>query len=135
MVTSLKQKRGKVFRMYVKPKSKYKQRTKQENVRSIRSMEKLEVYWKHSNCSVRQKLIVYDSIIRTKLIYGMEGAQINDHIKKKRIDSFQLKGIRQIIKMKTTYGQQVSGEAKTNTNKKVMEEANARVQEEGSKKV
>ena len=45
--------------------------------------KKLEIFWKHSNCSTRQKIIVYDSIIRSKLIYGMEGAQINDHIKKK----------------------------------------------------
>ena len=36
--------------------------------------------------------------------------------------------------MKTTYGQLVCGENKTNTNKKVIEEANAIIKNEGSNK-
>jgi hypothetical protein len=52
--------------------------------------KKLETYWKHSDCSVKQKLIVYDAVIRTKLIYGLESVQVNDEMEKK-IDAFQLK--------------------------------------------
>ena len=88
----------------INQKSEHKYRNKQENIRSICNLEKLGELWKHSNCSTRQKLIVYDAVIRTKLIYGMASAQINDAVKNK-IDAFQIKGLRQILKMESTYAQ------------------------------
>ena len=80
-------------------------------------MEKTGRILENSNCSVRQKLIVYDAVVRTKLIYGMESAQINDAVKNK-IDAFQMKGLRQILKMESTYAQKILGvEKQTQTNK------------------
>jgi len=38
----------------------------------------------------------------SKLIYGLESVQVNDSLKHK-IDAFQLKGLRQILKLQTTY--------------------------------
>ena len=64
--------------------------------------KKLAEFWKHSDCSIKQKLVVYDAIIRTKLIYGFESVQVNDTLKSK-LDAFQLKGLRQILKIQTTY--------------------------------
>lgn len=81
-------------------------------------LKKLETYWKHSDCSVKQKLIVYDAVIRTKLIYGFESVQVNDEMKKK-IDVFQLKGLGQILNIQTTYAQQTAGRQRTNTNMRV----------------
>ncbi len=58
-------------------------------------MEKLEEFWKHTDTSLRFKLIVYDAVVRAKLIYGLESAQLNqDH--KRHIDTFQRKGLRKI---------------------------------------
>ena len=74
--------------------------------------KRLGEFWKHSDCSVCLKLGVYDAVIRAKLIYGLESAQINDSMKKK-LDAFQLKGLRQVLKMQTTYMN------RTNTNRAV----------------
>ena len=78
--------------------------------------------WKHSDCSAREKLIVYDAVIRSKLVYGLESVQINDDLKRK-MDAFQLKGLRQILKLTTTFGQQTQGLERTNTNEFVYSQA------------
>ena len=62
-------------------------------------------------------MITYDAVVRSKLIYGMEGAQINESVENK-IDAFQIKGLRQIMKMESTYAQLLLGKTKaTQTNK------------------
>ncbi len=38
--------------------------------------KKLDKFWKHSDCIVRHKLIVYDAIVRSKLMYGLESAHL-----------------------------------------------------------
>ena len=48
------------------------------------------------------KLGVYDAVIRSKLMYGLESAQVNDSLKYK-MDAFKLKGLRQISKVSSTY--------------------------------
>ena len=53
--------------------------------------KKLEMLWKHSDGSVKEKLIVYDAVVRSKLVYALESLQINDDLKRK-MDAFQLKG-------------------------------------------
>ena len=45
--------------------------------------KRLEVFWKHSDCTTRQKLIVYDAVIRSRLLYGLESVQINEDLIKK----------------------------------------------------
>ena len=58
-------------------------------------------YWRQSDCSVGFKLTVYDAVVRSKLMYGLESAQLSDSVRRK-LDSFQFKGLRKILKMKTT---------------------------------
>ena len=82
--------------------------------------KKLSEFWKHSDCDVRMKLCIYDAVIRTKLVYGLESVQVNDSLKTK-IDAFQLKGLRQILKMQTTYVNRL------NTNKEVFRRADEAV--------
>ena len=60
--------------------------------------------------------MVFNSIIRTKLIYGLESAQLNDSLKK-YIDTFHLKGLRKILGLKHTYIDRL------NTNEKIYREA------------
>ena len=85
------------------------------------------LFWRHSNCQAAFKLRVLDAVIRSKLVYGLETAQLNDsHLSK--LDVFQLKGLRKILRMQTTFVN------RANTNEKVYQEANDRLEQEGVKK-
>ena len=84
--------------------------------------KRLAEFWKHSDCSVAEKLVVYDAVVRSKLIYGLESVQVNDSLKSK-IDAFQLKGLRQILKIQTTFMN------RENTNDEVFRRANDKVNE------
>ena len=44
--------------------------------------EKLETLWKHSDCDAKTKIRIFDAVIRSKLMYGLESLQINDAQKK-----------------------------------------------------
>ena len=59
-----------------------------------------------------------DVVIRSKLVYGLEVVQIPDALKKK-LDAFQLKGLRKILGYVTTFVD------RANTNKKIFEDVNA----------
>ena len=86
--------------------------------------KKLEEFWKHSNCSTKFKITVHDAMVRTKLMYGLESLQLNDSIINK-IEIFQRKGIRQILKMKTTFGQmETGGDRKQVTDEEMWKQAN-----------
>ena len=78
--------------------------------------KRLGEFWKNCNCTKKDKLHVYQAVIKTKLLYGLESAQLTQGMINK-LNTFQLKGIRQILKMDTTYVN------RANTNKKVMETA------------
>ena len=47
--------------------------------------------------TVNGKIIIYDAIIRSKLLYGLETIQLTTSMKKE-LDAFQLRGLRQILK-------------------------------------
>eukprot|EP00974_Lingulodinium_polyedra_P059162 5697720-Lingulodinium_polyedra.AAC.1 len=68
----------------------------------IITWKKLAEFWKHANCSIRTKLNIYNAVIRAKLIYGLEHSHLSKRSKGK-ISTFQLKGLRQICKITTTY--------------------------------
>ena len=91
-----------------------------------RTWRRLELFWKHSDCTSKLKLQVWNAIIRSKVMYGMTSAQLNQGALD-RLDAFQLKGIRQILNITTTYGQSLQGAAKTNTNDQVYAQASATV--------
>lgn len=58
-------------------------------------LEKIQLQQKH-------KLIIYDAIVRAKLVYGLETAQINKSDKDKN-DIFYLRGLRKIMNWPTTW--------------------------------
>ena len=95
--------------------------------------KRLEEFWKNSNCDFRFKLIVYDAVIRAKLMYGLESLQLNKD-KLESINAFQRKGLRQILKMLTTHGQHVLGKARSNTNELLYQLTNAKVNMWGARK-
>ena len=65
-------------------------------------LKKLDIYWSKANPSIKHKLHVYDAIIRSKLLDGLESAAMNTSVKHS-LDIFQLKGLRKILKIKATF--------------------------------
>ena len=78
---------------------------------------KLGLFWKQVPVSNKFKLLVHNAIIRSTLMYGLEAMQIPGDLLN-RMDSFQLKGIRQILKITTTFVD------RSHTNKFVLQQAN-----------
>ena len=73
-------------------------------------------FWKHGNMSKRDKITVFNAVIRSKLLYGLESAQLNQNLLN-RLNTIQLKGLRQILHITTTYVD------RTHTNEYVIEKA------------
>ena len=73
--------------------------------------------WNRSSLGFRQKIRIFRALIESKLMYGLESAQLNaSH--KISLNRFQLRGLRKILKMKTTYID------RNNTNAAVLLKAN-----------
>ena len=65
-------------------------------------------------------------------MYGLESLQLNKEWTNKlygKLDTFHLKGLRQILKLSTTRAHQIQGRTKDNTNERVYLIANAEVNE------
>ena len=62
------------------------------------------------------KIQVFDAVVRSKLVYGLEATQLPKYLLNK-LDSFQLKGLRKILKLDTTFIN------RSNTNQKVFQES------------
>ena len=57
------------------------------------TLKRLDLFWLHGTNPVKFKVRVYNAIIRSKLMYGLETAQLNPaHIR--RLEVFQMKGFR-----------------------------------------
>ena len=81
----------------------------------------MALFWKKGPCTRRFKLTVYHAILRSKLLYSLDSLQVNDNLITK-INAFHLKGIRQIMRIKTTYID------RTQTNEEVLRRANEEMQ-------
>jgi len=62
--------------------------------------KRLQTYWKATDASKKWQLLAYDATVKSKLLYGLETAQASN-ADLKRIDAFQLRGLRQILGKKT----------------------------------
>ena len=72
----------------------------------------MEMYWKKAKVSIRTKLLVYEAIIHSKLLYGITSANLTDGVLEE-LDVFQRKGRRQIMKLPTTFGQMQANRARS----------------------
>ena len=86
-------------------------------------LKRLDVFWRHCEVTAAFKINVLDAVIRAKLLYGIESAQLTP-AQQRRIEVFQLKGLRKILKMNTTYVE------RTNTNAEVIRRANELIKSE-----
>ena len=77
---------------------------------------RLHAYWKATNANKKWQLIIFDAIVRSKLLYGLETVHLTQSMARK-LDVFQLKGLRKILGMSTTFIN------RGNTNDKVYAEA------------
>ena len=58
--------------------------------------------WRQANCPIKWKLQVYQAVIVTKLLYGLETVHLTE-ANKNKINAFQIRGLRQILKKKHTF--------------------------------
>jgi hypothetical protein len=65
-------------------------------------LDRLHVFFRHADAIFSFKLIVSSAVLHSKLLYGMETAALTDATLN-RLDVFQLKGLRKILKIPTTY--------------------------------
>ena len=77
---------------------------------------KLTPHWKASRSDKKWKLIVFDTIIRSKLLYSLEAFHCRQ-ILAKNLDAFQMRGLRKIFCRPTKFYD------RTCTNQRVIQEA------------
>jgi hypothetical protein len=102
---------------YINPKNDTQKEIKHKIATCMGTLKKLDKFWLHSDCPTRFKLQIQDAVIRSKLLYGLESAELNE-AEVQKLDVFQLKGLRKILRKDTTYVN------RANTNKVLYEEAN-----------
>ena len=86
-------------------------------------LKRLDIFWRHCNVKTAFKITTLDAVIRAKLLYGLESAQLTP-AQQRRIEVFQLKGFRKILKMTTTFVE------RNNSNAEVFRRANEQIQNE-----
>ena len=63
---------------------------------------KLKLFWKKSMSSLQWKVTVYNAIVCSKLLYGLETVQMTSALESK-LDAFQQKGLRRILNIPPTF--------------------------------
>ena len=82
----------------------------------IITWKKLDPYWRSDNASKKWQVIIFDAVVRSKLLYGLETVHLTDAMSNK-LDAFQIRGLRKILKIAPTHVN------RANTNKHVLERA------------
>ena len=54
-----------------------------------------DIFWKEAQCSLRNKILIYNAVIKSKLLYALETLEIPTSLLS-RLEAFQLKGLRKI---------------------------------------
>ena len=67
----------------------------------------LQRIWSHSNISIQRKMLLYNSLIISKLLYELDGTQLNES-EKRRLDAFRAKCLRRILKVLHSFYNHVS---------------------------
>ena len=87
-------------------------------------LNRLNFFWKKSNCPCKFKLQVFDAVIRSKLVYSLDAVSLTPGLYTK-LNSIQFKGLRKILKLDHTFVN------RTNTNAKIRQDANAVMNPQG----
>ena len=84
---------------------------------AYQTLQKLNTFWRRSNCPLAYKITALDAVVRAKLIYGTDSMQLNT-AELRRMETFHLKAMRKLIRWDTTFVN------RANTNEKVYLEVN-----------
>ena len=79
----------------------------------------MKTFWYKTNCSHKWKIQVYNAIIVSQLTYGLSTVQMTP-VMLKRLDAFQMRGLRYILKIEHSYYSRISNQEvydKININK------------------
>ena len=87
---------------------------------TIALLQKLDVFWPKTNCTKRWKLLVFNAVVTSKVLYGLETLEPTCSAGN-LLDTFQLKGLRKILRLHTTFVQ------RNNTNEYVYKRASSEV--------
>ena len=60
------------------------------------TFKRLSVYFRYGDTSIRERLHIYEAVIRSKLMYGLESTAMNTSVLN-RLDAFQMKVLRQVL--------------------------------------
>ena len=63
---------------------------------------KLSIFWREGLLSTREKLLIYNALIGSRLTYGLHTLPLKIDLLKK-LDAFHMRGLRQILKLKPTH--------------------------------
>ena len=66
------------------------------------TLSKLHMFFYNSDNTPSRKVQIFNMVIRSKLMYGLETIVMNERVEKS-LNIFQLKCIRKIFKLPTTY--------------------------------
>jgi hypothetical protein len=91
------------------------------------TMKKLDLFWRHSDCDIAVKVYTADAILRAKLLYGLESAQLIPSVAK-RMETLQLKVLRKILRISTTYID------RENNNQSIFDRTNLAMKEQNNRK-
>ena len=81
---------------------------------SMQTANRMKLFWNKANTASKWKIQVYDAIIRSKLLYGLETIQLTQP-DINRMDAFHVRGLRRILRIPPTF------EDRTWTNEKVFD--------------
>ena len=62
----------------------------------------LRIFWKQAHCSAGNKIRIFDAVVKSRLLYGLQTLEIPD-AQMSRLEAFHYKGLRQILRMETTF--------------------------------
>ena len=97
---------------------KHLTRTEVENRlgKAFETVRKLRDFFKKSQCSDSWKLIIYNAVVVSRLVYGLDSLELVDSLVT-RLDAFQIRGLRHILKIEHSYWSHTS-------NLEILEKAN-----------
>eukprot|EP00972_Heterocapsa_arctica_P102679 15133240-Heterocapsa_arctica.AAC.1 len=79
----------------------------QPYILGVTYLQMLNTVWTKTPSSIKCKLIVYDAVIASKLLYGLEALSLTeaDHAK---LDAFHIRGLRKILRIKHSFWSRVA---------------------------
>ena len=77
--------------------------------KALVTCNRLKTFWSKTSCSYKWKLQVYNAIIVSQLTYGLSTVQLTPSMLS-RLDAFQMRGFRYILKIEHSYYSRVSNQ-------------------------